>query len=61
MKPTPPKNYLLLWIKGKAIQHIANGTVALMKYKQSSLKKEAQYQTGKLIVISESGFKYKLK
>ena len=50
------EKYMLIWVSGTLVQNIAEGTAALLNYKKRELQKH--YPTGKLLVISEAGYKY---
>lgn len=58
---TRKKVYMLIWVSGTATQFIEKGPCALLNFKREKLKKQNQYKGGKLIVISEDGYKYHLK
>jgi len=52
------KTYILIyWYNGKS-QEILRGPAGLMQFKKSQLKAEAQFQKGRLTIISESALKY---
>lgn len=52
------KTYLLMYyLHGKGEQ-IAQGPASLMQFKKAQLSKEANFQKGRLTIISEFGAKY---